>query len=133
MAYKQVILIRTDLKLPKGKLAAQAAHASLEAAMKSEKAIVDKWRYEGGKKVVLKVGNLEDFRGFKAAAEREKLVAALITDAGHTTVEPGTVTCLGIGPDREEKIDIVTGFLKVLLLLRHRGGFRRHLSPSYLP
>ena len=114
MAYKQVILIRTDLKLPKGKLAAQAAHASLEAAMKSEKAIVDKWRYEGGKKVVLKVGNLEDLRGFKASAEREKLVAALITDAGHTTVEPGTVTCLGIGPDREEKIDIVTGFLKVL-------------------
>lgn len=114
MSYKQVILVRSDLKLPKGKLAAQSAHASLEAAMKSPRNIVDEWRSDGGKKVVLKVDNLEELRRYKASAEKEKLTVALITDAGHTTVEPGTVTCLGIGPDREEKIDKITGELKIL-------------------
>ncbi|MBI5391135.1 peptidyl-tRNA hydrolase, partial [Candidatus Woesearchaeota archaeon] len=42
------------------------------------------------------------------------LKTALITDAGHTVVEPGTTTCLGIGPDDEKKIDLVTGILKMM-------------------
>ena len=114
MGYKQVIIVRADLKLPKGKLAAQAAHASLEAAMKSQRDKVEEWRSEGGKKVILKVDNYEELIKYKAQAEREKLVTALITDAGHTTVAAGTVTCLGIGPDKEERIDKVTGKLKIL-------------------
>ena len=58
--YKQVILVRQDLKLPKGKLAAQAAHASLEAAFNSDKEIVKEWRDEGAEKVVLKVKDLDE-------------------------------------------------------------------------
>lgn len=114
MGYKQVILVRTDLKLPKGKLGVQCAHASVEAALKSSRDVVDEWRSEGGKKVVLKVEGLEELRRYKAAAEKEKIVTALITDAGHTAIPAGTVTCLGIGPDVEEKIDRVTGQLKIL-------------------
>jgi len=114
MGYKQVILVRADLKLPKGKLAAQVAHASLEAALKSFRETVDDWRSEGGKKVVLKVENQEELVHYKALAQKEKLISALITDAGHTVVEAGTVTCLGIGPDKEDKIDKVTGKLKIL-------------------
>ncbi|MBI2145613.1 peptidyl-tRNA hydrolase [Candidatus Woesearchaeota archaeon] len=112
--HKQVILVRADLKLPKGKLAVQVAHASLEAAMKSSRSQLDEWRSEGGKKVVLEVQSLSDLKKYEALARSEKLVTALIADAGHTTVEPGTVTCLGVGPDREEKIDNVTGKLKIL-------------------
>ena len=114
MGYKQVILVRTDLKLPKGKLGAQCAHASVEAALKSSRDAVDEWRSEGGKKVVLKAADLNELRKYEALARKEKLITTLITDAGHTTVEPGTVTCLGIGPDKEEKIDRVTGKLKML-------------------
>ena len=44
----------------------------------------------------------------------EKLKTALIKDAGHTVVEPGTITCLGIGPDKEYKIDKITGKLKMV-------------------
>ncbi|MBI2656920.1 peptidyl-tRNA hydrolase, partial [Candidatus Woesearchaeota archaeon] len=55
MPYKQVILVREDLKLPKGKLAAQSSHASVDATLKSDKNIVDLWKKEGGKKIVLKV------------------------------------------------------------------------------
>ncbi|MBI2143893.1 peptidyl-tRNA hydrolase [Candidatus Woesearchaeota archaeon] len=114
MGYKQVILVRTDLKLPKGKACVQVAHASLEAALKSSKGVIDEWRSGGGKKVVLKAAGLDELRKYEALARKEKLVTSLITDAGHTTVAPGTVTCLGIGPDNEEKIDKVTGSLKIL-------------------
>jgi len=114
MPYKQVILVREDLKLPKGKLSAQVAHAAVDASSKSDKKIVDLWKREGGKKVVLKVKDEKELFKYKQMAEDNGLKTALITDAGHTVVEPGTVTCLGIGPDIEEKIDIVTGKLKMM-------------------
>lgn len=114
MALKQVILARQDLKLPKGKLSVQVAHASLDAAMRSDRKKVNEWLEEGGKKVVLKVENEKELFSCKQMAEREKLVTALIKDAGKTTIEPGTITCLGIGPDEEQKIDKVTGKLKMM-------------------
>ena len=114
MPYKQVILVREDLKLPKGKLAAQCSHASVDATLKSDKKIVDLWKKEGGKKIVLKVNDEKELFKYKQMAEDNGLKTALITDAGHTVVEPGTVTCLGIGPDFEEKIDLVTGKLKMM-------------------
>ena len=114
MAYKQVILVREDLKLPKGKMSAQVAHASLEAALKSDKKIVAGWRESGAKKVVLKVNDLDELLKYKDLCKSEKLKTALIKDAGHTVVEPGTITCLGIGPDKEYKIDKITGKLKMV-------------------
>ena len=42
------------------------------------------------------------------------LTTALITDAGKTVVAPGTRTCLGIGPDEEEKLNSITGKLSLL-------------------
>ena len=114
MGLKQVIVVRKDLKLPPGKLAAQVSHASLEAALKSRRDVMDEWRSDGAKKVVLKVESLEELKKYEALARKEKLVSALITDAGHTTIPAGTVTCLGIGPDKEEIIDKVTGKLKML-------------------
>lgn len=112
MGYKQVILVRDDLKLPKGKLAAQVAHASVGAMIKSHKDDIDRWRKEGMKKVVLRVKDLEELLSYKKLAEDAGLMSSIIEDAGHTVVEPGTITCLGIGPDKEEKVDKVTGKLK---------------------
>ncbi len=111
---KQVIIVRADLKLPKGKLSAQVAHASLEAALKTERRVVDAWRQTGGKKVVLKVADEKELLDMKKKAEGAKLKCALITDAGKTVVAPGTITCLGIGPDEEKKIDAVSGKLKMI-------------------
>jgi len=112
MGYKQVILVRNDLKLPKGKLAVQVSHASVGALVKSHKDDIEKWQMEGQKKVVLKVKNLEELLEYKNKAEDLGLVTALIEDAGKTVLKPGTITCLGIGPDKEERIDKVTGNLK---------------------
>jgi peptidyl-tRNA hydrolase, PTH2 family len=113
-SYKQVILVRNDLKLPKGKLAAQVAHASVEAVHRSNKNIVQDWRAEGMKKIVLKVKNLEELYKYAQDAKESNLTTAIITDAGHTVVAPGTTTCMAIGPDIEAKIDKITGQLKML-------------------
>lgn len=117
--YKQVILVRQDLNLPKGKCAAQAAHASSEAVLRSmsdsaKKKCVKAWRAVGQKKVVLRVDTLDGLHRYNQEAKDSGLVTALITDAGKTVIAPGTVTALGIGPDDEEKIDKVTGKLKML-------------------
>ena len=114
MHYKQVILIRQDLQLPKGKLVAQAAHASVEAVLKSDKKLVQYWRNEGMTKVALKVKDEKELFQYLQQAKDAGLTTSLITDAGRTVVAPGTVTCGAIGPDEEEKIDRITEKLKIL-------------------
>jgi peptidyl-tRNA hydrolase, PTH2 family len=114
MNYKQVILIRQDLKLPKGKACAQCSHASVEAVLKSDSTLVKAWRDEGMAKIVLKVKDEKELITFFQTAKDEGLTASLITDAGHTVIAPGTKTCVGIGPDTEEKIDSVTKELPLL-------------------
>ena len=114
MSYKQVILVREDLKLPKGKLAAQCSHASVDMILKSDKKIVELWKKEGAKKVILKVKDEKELLKYKEMAEDLGLKTALITDAGRTVLEPGPITCLGIGPDLEDRIDKVSGKLKMM-------------------
>jgi len=111
--YKQVILLRKDLKLPLGKACSQCAHASVEAAFNSDKKKVAEWRLEGAKKVVLKVADEKELLKYLQLAKNAGLKTALITDAGKTVIAPGTKTTVGIGPDNEEKIDSVTGKLKM--------------------
>lgn len=106
--------MRSDLKLPKGKACAQAAHASVEATLKSDAALVREWRAQGMAKIVLKVENEKELLQYFQKAKDENITASLITDAGHTVVAPGTKTCVGIGPDDEHKIDFLTAKLKLL-------------------
>lgn len=112
--YKQIIIVRQDLQLPKGKLAVQVAHASVENALKCDKKLLHAWQSEGMKKIVLKVADEKELRTYIQQARDAKLVACLITDAGLTTVAPGTTTCGAIGPDEEETIDRISGKLKIL-------------------
>jgi len=111
---KQAILVRADLKLPKGKTAAQAAHASVEAVLKSDKDIIRKWRNEGMAKIVLKVDDEKELYKYLQQAKDSNLTTSIITDAGKTVVAPGTTTCGAIGPDEENKIDNIIKNLKLL-------------------
>jgi len=111
---KQVILVRKDLKLPKGKMSAQAAHAAVEAVLKADKSIVKSWRSEGMKKIVLSVDSEKELYKYIQQAKDAGLTTSVITDAGRTIVEPGTVTCGAIGPDDEDSIDSITGKLKIM-------------------
>lgn len=114
MSLKQVIIVRADLKMPKGKLAAQVAHGSVEAALKSDSKIIQEWKKQGMKKTVLKVPTEKELRDLLMHAKNQDLKVGLINDAGRTFLEPGTTTVLGIGPDDEDKINKITGHLQLL-------------------
>lgn len=111
---KQVILVRKDLQLSKGKVAVQVAHASVEAVLQSQEEVVQRWHDDGMKKVCLKVADLRELNKFKKRAFQEGLVTVTIRDAGLTEVAPGTITAVAIGPADDEAVDSVTGELKML-------------------
>lgn len=112
--YKQVIMIRKDLKLGFGKAVSQACHASIGAMKNANKYAIKKWELEGGKKVVLKVKSLKELRNLHRKAKNAKLPCFLVKNAGLTQLRKGTITCLGIGPAHERKIDKITRGLKLL-------------------
>lgn len=112
--YKQCIITRSDLKLSPGKLAVQVAHAAVSAADRASPSDLKAWKCEGQKKIVLKVPTLQDLFIIRETARREGLPNALISDAGLTEIEPGTITVLGIGPAKDTQIDKITGHLKML-------------------
>lgn len=114
MEFKQAIVLRADLQMGKGKLVAQGAHASICAYLNANKEERAEWAESGMKKIALKVNSepelLEYFQKCKGAG----IPVALIHDAGHTQVEPGTITGFGAGPAPENEIDAILGKLKLL-------------------
>ncbi len=115
--YKQVIIIRTDLKMGAGKKCAQACHASLSASDLSrvkDKLIWKNWKNSGQKKVVLKVNGMEEMGRIYSLLQKQKISCFLVKDAGLTQLTPGTTTALGIGPALSAELDKITGDLKLL-------------------
>jgi PTH2 family peptidyl-tRNA hydrolase len=111
---KQAIVVRTDLGMGNGKLAAQVAHASLQAVNDADDAARREWQGSGAKKVVLQAGAESDIFELAESAGAKGLPHAVIRDAGHTELEPGTVTALGVGPASDAAVDGVTGSLSLL-------------------
>ena len=115
--YKQVILIRTDLKMGTGKKCAQSCHASLSSAdlvRIKNKDVWKKWKNTGQKKVVLKISGMEELNEIVSNLEKKEILFFLVRDAGLTQLTPGTTTALGIGPALSKTLDKVTGDLKLL-------------------
>ena len=115
--YKQVIVFRSDLKLSKGKIAAQAGHAAVSAAEEARKrnrGWWDAWLFEGQRKIAVKVKDEKELLELEEAAKELGLPNALIVDRGLTEIPPDTVTCLGIGPAPAEKVDRLTADLALL-------------------
>lgn len=119
---KQVLLYRRDLKMRKGKIAAQCAHASLKVLLDraapsgpdqitiTMDPVMAAW--VGGRftKIVLSVEDEPALLAAYEAAKARGLPAALITDAGLT--EFGGVptrTTVAIGPALAADIDVITG------------------------
>ena len=108
-----VILLRRDLKMPPGKAVAQGSHASVDAVLKSDKKLVNEWKEQGMKKVVLKVNSEKEMINYLSKAKRKGLKCALVIDAGRTFFKGATKTCIAIGPDEVNKLDWITGELKL--------------------
>lgn len=127
--HKQVILIRKDLNMRKGKMVAQGAHASMAAILNLAKPVTDgcdelvipldgrirPWLMGRFKKICLGVASEQELIDLFTQAKSAGFVCALITDAGLT--EFGGVptrTAVAIGPDLSERIDRITGHLMPL-------------------
>jgi PTH2 family peptidyl-tRNA hydrolase len=108
MPAKLVLVVRSDLGMSKGKIAAQVAHAAVAAALRNQHTTrFAAWLRDGQPKVVLKIDGAEELENLCAAAEAAGLPVERIRDAGRTQVAPGTLTCCAIGPAAEEDIDPV--------------------------
>ena len=114
---KQVILIRTDLKMGTGKKCAQSCHASVSASdliRVQNKNVWKIWKNTGQKKVVLKLKDMEELIEIIKKLESNKILYFIVKDAGLTQLPPGTTTAIGIGPVESAKVDKITGDLKLL-------------------
>ena len=95
---KMVLIIRADLKLTKGKIAAQASHAAVmcfKQTLEKNSSLAQKWLLMGQPKIVLKVDSLADLESLRDKAKDSEVVAEVVCDAGRTQIAAGTVTCLG--------------------------------------
>ncbi|MEM6589590.1 MAG: aminoacyl-tRNA hydrolase [Pseudomonadota bacterium] len=112
---KQVLLIRKDLKMRRGKEIAQGAHASMKATLENmDDPRVKTWLSGAFAKIALAVESEEELLDLYEKAKAKKLVAALITDSGKTEFNGvPTNTVVAIGPDAPEVIDAITGHLKL--------------------
>lgn len=114
--YKMCIVLRTDLCMSTGKLISQACHAAVDAsemAKKMNHKVWIRWRDEGAKKVSLMVESLKELEEVVERAENLGIVNVVIQDRGLTEVPLGSVTAVGLGPELSEKMDKVTGSLKL--------------------
>lgn len=114
---KMAIIVRSDLRLTKGKAAAQCAHAAIicyENAATSQPDILRQWLASGQPKIVLRVENLEGLESIRDSAKAAGLTVGYVRDAGRTQVAAGTVTVLGVGPCYEDQVDAVVSHLKLL-------------------
>ena len=141
---KQVIVVRKDLNMRKGKIAAQVAHASMAVLLDrmsfgdisimhplnppikntrftelsmviSKSSSLYDWLTGSFTKVVVSVNSLDELLLLQTKANDAGIINAVITDAGRTEFHgEPTVTCIAIGPDESDKIDEITGDLPLL-------------------
>ncbi|KAJ2003409.1 hypothetical protein GGI04_000787 [Coemansia thaxteri] len=113
---KLVLVIRTDLGMSKGKIAAQCSHATLacyKRAVRQAPAMLKAWEQSGQAKVTLKCASEDELADLQRQAQAAGLVAQSICDAGRTQIAAGSLTVLGIGPGPVGAIDRVAGHLKL--------------------
>ncbi|XP_004434853.1 peptidyl-tRNA hydrolase 2, mitochondrial isoform X2 [Diceros bicornis minor] len=114
--YKMILVVRNDLKMGKGKVAAQCSHAAVSAYQQIQRRnpeLLQQWEYCGQPKVVVKAPDEETLVELLTHAKMLGLTVSLIQDAGRTQIAPGSRTVLGIGPGPADLIDKVTGHLKL--------------------
>ena len=129
---KQVIVMRTDLGMRKGKMCAQAAHASMAVILDmmeveykpeyEERVLIipansdlDKWLNGPFKKICVGVNSESELENLFKQSTDSGLPVAKIIDNGLTEFGGNpTFTCIAIGPASSEKIDKITAHLKLL-------------------
>jgi len=113
---KMVLVVRNDLKMGKGKAAAQCCHATLSAYKQARRKcpeVLRSWECNGQPKVTVKCDTEDELMLLLTQARSLGLVSAVIADAGRTQIAPGSKTVLAVGPGPGVQVDQVTGALKL--------------------
>jgi peptidyl-tRNA hydrolase len=111
---KQVIVVNRSLALPKGKLAAQVAHAAVGAFVAASAQAQLAWLQVGMPKIVVYAGDADALLQLEMAARAQQIRACLVHDAGRTVIPAGTNTCLGLGPAPADTLDPLSGELPLV-------------------
>ena len=111
---KFVIVVRKDLDMGCGKIAAQVGHACSSVVYNNIDEIYNWINYGNQRKAVLKVKSEKELIELMKKARELRILTTVIRDAGKTQVDPNTLTCCGFGPDTSNKLDKLTGHLKLL-------------------
>ena len=111
---KQVIVVNRSLGLPKGKLAAQVAHAAVGAFLAATAESQSTWLEVGMPKIVVYATDADALMQLEARAHAQQIPACLVRDAGRTVLSAGTITCLGLGPASADVVDPLTGDLRLV-------------------
>ena len=127
---KQVIVLRKDLNMRKGKMVAQGSHASLGSVLKNGEHVRDEknnrfvivmddvleaWLVGNFRKVVVGCDSEPELLALADAAEKAGLRSKIIVDNGLTEFNGiPTITALAIGPNLAADIDPITGHLKLI-------------------
>ncbi|XP_010558631.1 PREDICTED: peptidyl-tRNA hydrolase 2, mitochondrial [Tarenaya hassleriana] len=114
--FKMVLVVRNDLKMGKGKIAAQCSHATLglyKKLLHRAPRALNRWEECAQPKVVVKIETQEEMLVLQERAKSLKLPTHITIDAGRTQIAPNSRTVMAIlGP--VEVVDDVTGGLKLL-------------------
>jgi len=111
---KQVIVVNRSLSLPKGKLAAQVAHAAVGAFVAASAQTQLAWLQVGMPKIVVYAADADALVQLETAAHQHQIPACLVHDAGRTVIPAGTITCLGLGPAAADVLDPITANLSLV-------------------
>lgn len=116
---KQVIVIRKDLNMRKGKMVAQGSHASMAAILEGAELInsqeVQEWLFGIFTKVCVSVDSEQELLDIYQKAIDNNLHCSLIKDSGLTEFNGvPTHTAVAVGPGKPQDIDKITGHLKLL-------------------
>lgn len=107
------MVMREDLGMSPGKLAAQAAHAAVLACNVAPHKALDAWHRSGCTKIVLGVSGEHTLIHLYKTAAAHYLPVSIICDEGRTEVARGTITGIGIGPAEDDEINKITGGLSL--------------------
>ncbi|RYP12983.1 hypothetical protein DL765_007070 [Monosporascus sp. GIB2] len=124
---KLVLVVRTDLGMTKGKIAAQCSHATLACyktlsrsasssspSASASSSLLRRWEHHGQAKIAVQTKSEDEMLELMGRARSLGITAEVIQDAGRTQIDPGSLTVLGVGPAPKSLVDQVTGHLKLL-------------------
>ena len=114
--YKQVIVLRKDLNMRKGKMIAQGAHASMKVVLENmDHPYIKEWLNGRFAKIAVSVDSEQELLDLLENAKLHTIPCSLIQDAGFTEFHGNlTNTCIAVGPAPIELVDKVTRHLKLL-------------------